>query len=69
MNYYEIQKDGEIFGTIATQLNAEEIETLIKKYFDDETYEDMIDDFVDYLILNNHDMEARRFFIDETIIL
>lgn len=67
MNYFEIYKGDEFYGTLITQLSAEKIEELFKQYFEEDYYEDMMDDFVDFLILRGHDTEANRFFVDDVI--
>ncbi len=65
MNVFEfrLEDDNDFeLGTIKTNLDSETIENLFR-----EAECDDLDEFVEYLIENRHDINAERLFIDETI--
>ena len=67
MNYIQINFNEIELGTIATQLNSDEIETLYKEFINDENYDESIDDFVEWLDKTGNDNTAYRFLIDDII--
>jgi|LSQX01.2.fsa_nt_gb hypothetical protein len=67
MNYIQINFNEIELGTIATQLESDEIETLYKEFINDENYDESIDDFVEWLDKTGNDNTAYRFLIDDII--
>ena len=71
MNRFEMHKDADFLGTIETQLKSEQVEKLFKEYLqtnEEEFNEYGLDDFLDWLVRNDHDTEANRFFVDEVLM-
>ena len=67
MNYIQINFNEIELGTIATQLESDEIETLYKEFINDENYDESIDNFVEWLDKTGNDNTAYRFLIDDII--
>lgn len=67
MNYIQINFNEVELGIIATQLEPDEVETLYKEFFNDDNYDESIEDFVEWLDKTGKDNTAYRFFIDDVI--
>lgn len=68
MKRYQITYADNLLGSIVTQLSEDKVETLFNEYVKNNDSID-IEDFVDFLIINDHDKEAERFLFDGEIII
>lgn len=69
MNIFEIRKNGEVVGSLKTNLTDEEVKSLIEDHLwiEKEEYLDL-EDFIDYVSdLTNETVHIERFFFDSVI--
>lgn len=70
MNKFQLYSDANEMGILETQLSSSKIQKLYEEFKNDINiiHSDDIEEFIEWLVENNHDTEANRFFVDETII-